>query len=438
MKKNNNYILFWLSQSVSEVGSAMTSFALIIWVYTQTKSVFSVSMLTFFTYAPYILVSVFAGLFIDKHSKKRIIMFSDSIAALSSLSVCILIGLNELQIWHVYIVNAICGLMNSFQSPASAVAVGIIVPKDKYEKVSGLNSFSQNLITVVNPMLATTVLSIGGLKSIILIDMITFVIATLVLLFFIKIPEGNFKEEEEEGIFQGCKAGFLFLKNKKGLIQLMLSMALLNFFSRLTYENILAPMILARSGENQSVLGIVTGILGLGGILGGIIVATIKLPKDKVKVLYFSAALSFLFGDVLMGLGQNVIIWSIGALAASLPIPFVFAAQSVLLYNNVPTKMQGRVFAVRNIIQYTTIPIAILLGGILADYVFEPFMKNGTVIARFLISLVGNTEGNGMAVMFLCTGILGFISCIILSENKIVKELCINNTNDIKEVKEKK
>lgn len=438
MKKNNNYILFWLSQSVSEVGSAMTSFALIIWVYTQTKSVFSVSMLTFFTYAPYILVSVFAGTFIDKHSKKRIIMFSDSIASLCSLSVFILIGLNELQIWHVYIVNAICGLMNSFQSPASAVAVGIIVPKNKYEKVSGLNSFSQNLITVVNPMLATAVLSIGGLKSIILIDMITFIIATLVLLFFIKIPEDNFKEEEEEGIFQGCKAGFLFLKNKKGLIQIMLSMALLNFFSRLTYENILAPMILARSGENQSVLGIVTGILGLGGILGGIIVATIKLPKDKVKVLYFSSALSFLFGDVLMGLGQNVIIWSIGALAASLPIPFVFAAQSALLYNNVPTKMQGRVFAVRNIIQYTTIPIAILLGGILADYVFEPFMKNGTVIARFLISLVGNTEGNGMAVMFLCTGILGFISCIILSENKIVKELCINNTNDIKEVEEKK
>ena len=96
-------------------------------------------------------------------------------------------------------------------------------------------------------------------------------------------------------------------------------------------------MILARS-QSSSVLGIVTGILGAGGILGGILVSLLKLPKDNQKVMYLSAALSFLFGDITMGLGQNVYIWSLGALFASVPIPFILAAQNVMIYHWIPVQ----------------------------------------------------------------------------------------------------
>lgn len=143
-------------------------------------------------------------------------------------------------------------------------------------------------------------------------------------------------------------------------------MAVMNFFSRLTYENILSPMILARSGGSEYTLGIVSGVLGIGGILGGLLISLIELPKSIVKALYFSA---------------------------------------------------------RNAIQYYTTPAGILLGGFLADYVFEPFMLSMNPFSELLQNFVGKGAGSGMAVMFLCTGILGSISCLLWSNNKFIQKL---------------
>ena len=193
----------------------------------------------------------------------------------------------------------------------------------------------------------------------------------------------------------------------------MLTMALINFFSRLTYENILSPMILARSSGSHEVLGIVNAVMGAGGIAGGVIVSFRKASKNHVRMIYVSAALSFLLGDLLMAAGRNAFVWSLAGFAASLPIPFIQAGQNVILYSRVPKEMQGRIFAVRNSVQYGTIPFGILFGGFLADYVFEPFMKSSRLLAGYLKVIVGSSDGNGMAVMFLMTGTCGFlISCL--------------------------
>lgn len=95
------------------------------------------------------------------------------------------------------------------------------------------------------------------------------------------------------------------------------------------------------------------------------------------------------------------------------------AEQNVILYKKIPEEIQGRVFAVRNAIQYCTIPFGILLGGYLADYVFEPFMRSDAGIASYLEILVGS----GMAVMFLCTGIRGFAMSILSLRSKKIREL---------------
>ena len=110
-------------------------------------------------------------------------------------------------------------------------------------------------------------------------------------------------------------------------------------------------------------------------------------------------------------------------MAASLPIPFITAGQRVLLYETVPVRLQGSVFGVRNALQFGTIPVGILLGGFLADYVFEPFMRSGMPAAGWLEELVGSGAGSGMAVMFLCTGTLGFLASLITGRSRWIKEL---------------
>ncbi|MCM1467681.1 MAG: MFS transporter, partial [Alistipes sp.] len=150
------YIIFWLSQSASQLGSSMTGFALILWLYTKNGSAMTVSLLSFFNYLPYIVVSLFAGAFVDRHNKKKIMLAADSVAAACSLAVLILSLGNRLLAWHIYVVNFVIGFMNAFQNPASSVAMGMIVPEEKLAQVSGMNSFSGNLITVISPVLSAS------------------------------------------------------------------------------------------------------------------------------------------------------------------------------------------------------------------------------------------------------------------------------------------
>lgn len=422
MDNFKKYIVLWLSQCVSQLGSSMTSFALVLWAYEQSHSALSVSLMSFSDYVPYIVVSLFVGAFVDSHRKKTIMLVSDSIAAIGSLSVLLLWVTGHLSIWNIYLINVVMGVTTAFQQPASAVAVGNMVPKEKLSNVSGMNSFSSNLIMVVRPMLAAALYGLGGLQLLLVIDLLSFAFAFCILLFFIRIPDHPEKRKHNSP-FAGTAEGFAFLKKERGLLYIMLTMALVNFFSRLTYENILSPMILARSGDNSMALGIVNACMGIGGILGGVIVAFKKECRNKVGLIYISAALSFLLGDITMALGRNTFWWSFAGIAASLPIPFIMAGENTILYGKVPTEMQGRVFAVRNAVQYSTIPIGILLGGVLADYVFEPFMASGGSVTAALSRLVGSGSGSGMAVMFLCTGICGFLISAISYRNREIRKL---------------
>ena len=416
------YIILWLSQSVSGLGSSMTGFALVLWAYGQSHSAMSVSLMSFCNYVPYVLLSLFAGDFIDRHKKKTIMLVSDSIAAAGSLAVLAFLFAGCLEVWNIYAINAVVGITNAFQQPASAVATGRLVPKEKISNVSGMNSFSNNLIVVFNPMLAAFLFAAGGLPFILLIDLASFVFAFCVLLFFITIPE-QAQDKTHSSPLAGIAEGFEFLKKEKGILYIMLTMALINFCSRLTYENILSPMILSRSSGDSIVLGTVNACMGVGGIAGGIIVSVKKESRHKAVAIYVPAALSFLFGDLMMAVGKNVFWWSAAAVAASLPIPFIQASQNTILYRKIPAAMQGRVFAVRNAIQYSTIPVGIILGGWLADYVFEPFMVSGNRLAEMLEIIVGDSAGSGMAAMFLCTGICGFTVSMASCFNREIKKL---------------
>ncbi len=421
--KFKRYIVFWLSQALSQFGSSMTSFALILWAYTQKGNAMTVSLMTFFNYIPYIIVSLFAGTFVDNHSKKKIILVSDSIAAICSIAMLFLSVENEMKIWNIYLVNFVIGFMNAFQGPASSVVIGKVVPKEKLKQVSGMNSFSGNLVAVLSPVCASSLFAWGGLELILIIDLLTFLFAFLVLLFVLKIPENISQKAEKKSVFTGCKEGFQYLSQNHGILIVIITIALLNFFSRLTYENILSPMILSRSANDSITLGIVNAAMGIGGIVGGIIVSTGKIKVNNAKMIYISAFVSFLLGDIMMGIGRNVIAWAIAGLAASLPIPFINAGQMVILYQNIPEEIQGRIFAVRNAIQFSSIPFGILLGGFLADYVFEPFMLKENAVTLCLRILVGEGAGSGMAVMFLCTGILGALLSFSFYQRKDIRNL---------------
>src|SRR3989339_93891 len=165
-----DFFLLWSGQLLSKLGSSMTSFALIIWVYKTENTVMSATLLSVFSYLPYVLVSFLAGLIIDRFSKKKVLIFCDSVAALCTLCAFILILTGTLELWHLYLINFVSGFMNAFQDPASKVACTKIVPEKYYTKTNGLQSLSDSIISILTPVLATVILSLFGINMILIIN----------------------------------------------------------------------------------------------------------------------------------------------------------------------------------------------------------------------------------------------------------------------------
>jgi MFS family permease len=167
----------------------MTGFALTLWLYEQTGSALSTAALTICTYAPYVIMSIFAGAISDRYDKKNTMLTCDALAAFTTILVFVLYRTDALSIWHLYAINAFSGLMNTVQQPASEVAYTLIVPKEQYQRTSGLQSLSRSLVSIGNPLLAAALYGTFGLDAVIIVDLTTFGIAFLSLLFFIFLPD---------------------------------------------------------------------------------------------------------------------------------------------------------------------------------------------------------------------------------------------------------
>lgn len=121
-----NFLLLWSGQSLSQMGSAMTSFALIIWVYQRQCTAMSVALLSVFSYLPYVLVSIFAGALIDNINKKRMLLICNTVAAICSLFTFYLMSFGRLHVWYLYVINFIIGFMNAFESPVSKAIITLL------------------------------------------------------------------------------------------------------------------------------------------------------------------------------------------------------------------------------------------------------------------------------------------------------------------------
>lgn len=430
MKKSISYhqmrsfLLLWGSQAVSSLGSAMTSYALIIWVYSQQGTATSITSLSLFTYLPSILLCFVAGTLADKWDKKRIMLVSDLLAALGTLTVFLLYATGGLRIWHLYVVNLLISLMHAFQYPASYVAVSLLTPKEQYVRASGLQALSGSLVMMLAPMLATAILAFGGLETIFVLDLATFVIAFLTLLLLIRIPAVPMAAEvRKEPFFRSCLAGLGFLKKNRPLLKLILFVSVINLMAYMTGLGILPALILARTGGNQTTLGMVSSAVGIGTLAGSLLVTLSKPARSRTRTIFLSCAIAFLVCDIPWALSRNAFAWILAAFAGNLPIPFLNANMATVMRAKVPLSLQGRVFSTRDTLQYCTISLGLLLGGYLADHVFEPLMMGGSALSRLLSVLIGTGQGAGMAFMFFGTGMLGSFLCMLNLRDRSYREL---------------
>jgi MFS family permease len=411
-----SFLVLLGGQSVSRLGSSMVSYALILWVYEQDGTASSVAMLSFCTFLPSVLFAFIAGTFIDKWDKKRVMLLSDCVAALGTITVFALHSEGALLVWHLYAVNFTISFMGAFQAPASYVATSLLVPKEHYARASGLQSLSQSLVSILSPIAATAILAFGGLKTVLVCDLVTFALAFSSLLLIIKLPSIPITARaKDDSLLRQCTEGLRFLWARRLLFKIILYMSMINLLSYITGYGVLPVMILARSGDSQTALGLVSSAMGIGLLAGSMLTTLMKPTKNKTKTVFLVCAFSFLFGDILWGVGRNLVAWVLAAFLCHALVPLIGACLSTIMRMQTPIEMQGRVFAARDTLQHCTIPLGLFLGGFLADSVFEPFMSVSSPLQGILSSFAGLGRGSGMAVMFTAAGVLGIalsIACL--------------------------
>ena len=413
-----SYLALWSSQSFSALGSSMTAYALVIWSYKQEGSALVTALLMICSYAPYVLFSIFAGTLSDRWNKKAVMLICDSIAALSTVAIMILLETEKLEIWHIYIINAVCGLMNTVQQPASEVAVTRLLPKKYYQKVGGLRYLSNSLNTIFTPIIATAFMGIFGMRAVILFDLATFSTAFIVLLIFIKIPEAHDENSDSEKFTESVKKGINWLVRNKGIFYLILFLSSINLVASM-YDAAFPAMMLSKSGGSEKNMGTVNTVIGIASLIGSIFASLSKAPKNRVKVICNCLLFSMCTENILLSLGRNVWIWSIAGFLGWIAIPVMNTNLDVIMRLNIPEDMQGRIYSVRNSFQFCTIPIGFLLGGFAVDHICEPIMANQK--DNLLTALFGTGKGSGAALFFFIIAFAGIAICLYFRNNKHIK-----------------
>ena len=247
-KELRDFLLLWLTQSLSGLGSAMTSYALIVWSYQQEGSALSTALLSICSYAPYVVMSIFAGALSDRWNKKRTLLWCDSFAAATTVAVLLMLRLGTLRLEYLYLINALNGLMNTIQQPAADVVNTLLTPKKHYQRVSGLRSLSSSAQSLLTPVLATALLAFAGLEAVLVVDLATFVLAFATLLGCIRIPPMPNEGARPEKVLLAARQGLRYLKGNPGILHLMLFLAAINLTASM-YEAALPALLLNRGGE---------------------------------------------------------------------------------------------------------------------------------------------------------------------------------------------
>lgn len=415
------FLMLWGTQAFSALGSAMTSYALVIWSYTQKQSALMTSLLMVCSYAPYVIFSIFAGALSDRWNKKATMLVCDTVAAVSTVVMLVLMKQQMLQVGHLYLINIVNGLMNTVQQPASEVAVTRILPPKYYQKVGGMRYLANALNSILTPIIATAVLGIAGMDAVIAFDLFTFGAAFMTLAFGIQIPEGREEAPGNESLLISAGKGIAYLRTEKGIFGLILFLAAINLVASI-YDAALPAMMLSRKGGSKTAMGLVNAVIGAATLLGSILASVLPKPKSRVRVICNSLLFAMSFENFLLALGRTPLVWCIGGFLGWIAIPLMNTNLDVILRSRIPMEMQGRVYSVRNSLQFFTIPIGYFLGGFLVDRVFEPLMasrKEGSILVR----IFGSGKGSGAALLFFVIAFAGIGVCLWFRRDKHIWEL---------------
>ncbi|MHA2500397.1 MAG: MFS transporter [Candidatus Hodarchaeales archaeon] len=370
------YLFFWAGQLQSILGSNIVQFVIIVWIAWEYNSSLLLGLSAFAGFAPLIVLTPFAGVLVDRWSRKKVIFVVDSLQALATAVLVYLFFIELESFWllvSLFIILACRGTFQAFHYPATEAIIPLMVPREKLSRLNGLTYLMLGVITIIGPLIAVFLLLYWEVYEILLLDPITFLISVIPLL-IIRIPEVE-RRPREKGMVQefvdDFADGITFIKQRNGLLALLSLFTAVNFFA--TFLHTLLPLYVknVHSGE-QTDLGLIFATFNVGLLAGGLLMSSWKGFKRNIVGVAFGMLIMYV-GFLIVTFtpqGSNAfLVMGVGMVIMGFVLPVINVSSQTIWQKVTPPEKIGRVFAARRSIAQITAPLAMITSGILAEFI---------------------------------------------------------------------
>jgi MFS transporter, DHA3 family, macrolide efflux protein len=397
----SQFYLIWTTQTFALFGSSMAQFALIWWIALKANSAIFVSLATAIALLPRIFINPILGALADRWNRKMIMIASDFVIAVCSLSLFLLLTKNKLSIIYVIIVLLIRATADTFHSKAMISSTSLLVPPEKYTKIAGLNQAFSGLIMFLTPATGAYLLKSSSIMAVIAIDF-TVAVTAIIPLVITNIPQ-KVRDDISKNVKlmtttrKDIKDGLLFISKWEGAIGMLIISSAINFIVQ-PFFNLLPILVRKTLNGAETEYGIIGALSGLGFLVGGILLSIIKRNERRMCTSLIGISIS---GIALIWTGltghAGIAYTALGFFITGVSMPFCMGPIQALIQEKVPNEMQARVFSIIEAVSNAVAPIGIMLAGIVYDN-FSPlswFILGGIValcvaLSGFLNSRVRN------------------------------------------------
>ena len=378
--------VFLVGQTITTFGSFLVQYAIMWHLTLTTKSGLVLALAAVFGFLPQAIVSIFAGVWADRVNRKMMIIASDSVIAVATLVLAVLMLSGVEDLWLIFLIMAVRSIGAGVQMPAISALVPQIVPTDKLLTVNGINSSISSSLQLLAPVAAAAVYSTMSLSAILFIDVVTAVIG-LSLLATVAVPTlARVASEDKPSYFADLKEGMAYIFSNQ-LVRWVMAIFAIIFLLIVAPSN-LSPLMIARTfGGEVWMLTVLELSFGVGMLIGGALIAVFAKKIDRIGMIIGS---SILFGILAtaMGFTTNLILFFALFFVVGIAVPAFSTSAMTLLQETVEPERQGRVFGFLGIVMAVAMPLGMSILGPLADVVSVEILLIVTGIATVVIAVV--------------------------------------------------
>ncbi|MDO3704414.1 amino acid adenylation domain-containing protein [Micromonospora sp. C28SCA-DRY-2] len=393
------FVAVTIGQLVSTTGSALTAFALPIWLFTQTGSVTNLGLLWALALICGVLMLPVAGAITDRVSRRKIMMIASSSAGSVQVVLAALLWTDNLALWHIYGLVALSQVAGSFQRIAFQSAVPQLVPKRYLGHAMGITQLSNGFAMLLMPVFAAGLLAAIELKGILLIDVASYLVAVLTLA-VVRFPD-LLGWRPKERLLVAIANGMRYSWQHRGFRLMLGYFAVGNIFLAPALV-LTTPLVLSFGTATQ--VAQVALAEACGAVAGGVLMSIWGGPRHRRMIGVLIGNLGTAVGCVLIGLDASVAMICVGAFWLAMAMTTAQSIYATIVQVKVPQRFHGRVFSLNQTISWSTLPIGFALLAPGATALFEPMLAPGGALAGSVGAVIGTGEGRGIGFAYVCFG----------------------------------